>query len=509
MSSYYPLALRGLLLSALGLLSFTSARASHVMGGQISYTSLGSNQYRVRIERYVDPVSQASTNLDLVLVCKKNNCTSSAAGSFTVPLTISLVTPATCGGGYQLQRVETTVTLPPAQWQLAIDETNRSAGISNLLNSDTRSTYLSATLDNTRGQADSAPQFTDLELPAVPAQARSTYSFTAFDADGDSLSYQLVPAQFGPVSTSTPSVYACPGDVPYSSYAAGSFLDPVTRQAGSYPAGTYSVGLPLPSFRLVNGVAAPWVELDAATGSLQAAPARLGRYAVAVRVNEYRRFSGGAAVLIGSVTREVTYFVQASTNNNPVLAVSQNGTIVPAGQLLHVLPGQQVRLSFAATDPDANQTLTLSSSVASLLPGASFQPSGATAQFAWTAPTTSASGYYAFSVRAVDSGCPTRGLDTRAVVLHLTTTQPTATAPPRATTALPAYPLPFTHQVTLRLPSPGIQPVLITDALGRAVAHLRTQPDGSLTWQPAHLTAGVYFARTTDGQQVARLVKAD
>ena len=88
------------------------------------------------------------------------------------------------------------------------------------------------------------------------------------------------------------------------------------------------------------------------------------------------------------------------------------------------------------------------------------------------------------------------------------TTQALATRQRQALAQLP-YPTPFQEAVQFRLAGPGQQPVTITDGLGRTVAQLQTAADGSLTWRPAPaLTAGLYFARTPDGTQVARLAYA-
>ena len=52
------------------------------------------------------------------------------------------------------------------------------------------------------------------------------------------------------------------------------------------------------------------------------------------------------------------------------------------------------------------------------------------------------------------------------------TSRLTGSAAPARPTPLPAFPVPFTDQVTFRLPAAQTQAVLITDGLGRAVARL-------------------------------------
>jgi hypothetical protein len=509
---------RLLLLLLLGLAAPAAAHASHNLGGQISYRHLGGNQYRVRVERYVDPSSAATASVSVVLVCKRNGCTSAGAGSFTVQLRASNLTtpvPPNCGTNppYIVQAVETDVTLPPAQWTLSIDEQNRPFTSGNLVQPDQRDLYVAATLDNTSGLADESPRFADLELPYATAGALHRYSFAAFDADGDSLAYSLVPARYSPFSTGGTSgitVYPCPNDVFYLGYPAGTVTDAASGQTGSYPAGQFSGTFPLPSFRVGGGTATPWVELSPTTGLLQAVPSQQGSYAVAVRIDSYRRV-GGQMRLLGSATREVTYYVQAAANANPVLAASRNGAPVSLDGPLSVQPGQTLSLDFSATDPDAGQTVRLTSDAGSLLPGATFQPSlvAPTAQFSWTVPSTAAGGQYAFTVRATDNACPLKGSDARTVLLRVAGQRPTAATPSRTITKVNAYPTPFRQQVSFQLAGRQPQPVLVTDALGRLVVRLQSTADGRVSWQPQSLPAGLYFARPLDGTQVVRLVKAE
>ncbi|RTQ50290.1 hypothetical protein EJV47_11740 [Hymenobacter gummosus] len=514
MTRLYPR--RCWLLLLAGLAGPLSAHATHHLGGHISYTALGNNQYRVRVEEYFDPASPASAARNVELVCKKNDCTSTAAGSLVAQLYLqpAAAVPPTCGGTapYQFLVGEVTVTLPAAQWTLSVDNTNRQSGIANVAQSEMRSMYLQTVLDNTGGQANSSPRFAELELPIVPLNAAHRYSFAAYDADGDSLRYSLAAARWSLVTTPTggTTVYPCPLDMQYLGYPAGTATDAASGQTGSYPAGQFSATFPLPSFRVSNGAATPWAALNPATGLLQLAPAQPGRYAVVVRVDEYRRLNG-TAVLLGSTWREVTYFAQASPNLNPTLTATSNNAPVDFDQALTVSPGQVLSLTFAATDPDAGQAVRLSSNVASQLPGATFQPNlvTPTAQLSWTVPGTAAGGQYAFTVRATDNACPLNGSDTRTVLLRVSGRRPNATTGGRAARLLSAFPTPFTQQVTFQLLEPKAQPVLITDGLGRLVARLHSAADGRVSWQPQALPAGLYFARTPDGQQTVRLVKAE
>ncbi|WP_303310422.1 T9SS type A sorting domain-containing protein [Hymenobacter sp. BT730] len=501
-SSSWPIVL--FVLSAVSI-----AQATHLRGGQISYVSLGNDQYRVRVEQYMDQTSGASTDLTEWLVCKRNGCAGTGTGSFIVEFESTRVatTPATCPPAVPLVMVagEITVTLPPGQWALSIEGGNRSQN-TNLAQASNKGMYLQAFLDNTRGQADSSPKFTELEVPSVGLNTLQRYSFAAFDADGDLLVYYLAPAMWA--TFDVPNTFVCPEPMEYTSYSAGSINDPATGQSLSYPAGQFSAGFPFLSFRANAGTLTPWVDFNAATGLLQAIPVAQGVYSVAVLVQEYRSFNG-TAVLIGSVLREVPYTVKATDNVNPSLTLLKGNTTLPIDEPINVQPGQNLSLTLVGTDPDAGQTLRLSSNAESLLPGATFQPgtTASSAQFTWQVPTSTTQGLYSFSVRVADDACPANGIDSRTITLHISGL-PLAAGTSEDLGAIAAYPTPFTNSVQFQLPVRKVQDILVTDGLGREVARLSSRPDGRVSWQTNALPAGMYFARTIDGSHAVRLVKA-
>lgn len=504
----YKLYYSSWIIALLCLSAVLTAQATHLRGGQISYVSLGNDQYRVRVEQYMDQTSGASTDLTEWLVCKRNGCANTGTGSFIVEFESAVVgtTPATCPPAVPLVLVagEITVTLPPGQWALSIEGSNRSQN-TNLAQASNKGMYLQAFLDNTRGQVDSSPRFTELEVPSVGLNTLQYYSFAAFDADGDMLVYNLAPAMWA--SFDVPKTFVCPVAMDYTTYPAGSILDPATGQSLTYPAGQYSANFPFLSFQANAGTLTPWVDLNPATGLFQAVPVAQGVYSVAVLVQEYRSFNG-TAVLIGSVLREVPYTVVARDNANPSLALLNGSTPLPIDEPIDVQPGQNLSLTLVGTDPDAGQTLRLSSNATSLLPGATFQPSTTTpsAQFTWQVPTNTTQSLYSFSVRVDDNACPANGSDSRSITLRIGSLL-LASGDKKSLGAIPAYPNPFTNSVQFQLPMHKVQEILITDGLGREVSRLSSRPDGSVSWQPHNLPAGMYFARTSDGTHGVRLVK--
>ena len=470
-----PLLVRALILIGGWLVSPTLARASHILGAELTYEYAGTNsnplQYHVTARLYED-LSSVATQANVLLTCGKNECGMSLPGSFTSTLvrTGTQPVPASCGAVYQITVFEGTVQLAPAVWTLSINLENRSFNIVNISQSGAYSLYAKATLNNTAAAnlQNSSPKFTTSRLIQLIGSQPQRYSANAFDADGDSLSYQLLQPLAAPAPT------AC---------------------------GAPTLGTPAPHF-----------QLNAATGELLTLPIplQLGVYALTVQVSEFRRLNGTWQA-IGSVMRDVTYTASNSANLVPAItrvATSRTPTGQLLGQVIRVNPGQLVSLQVSAADPDAGQTLTLTSDAATTVPGAAFQDQGnGQGLLTWQVPAALPPGRYAFPVSVFDSACPLRGGEAR--TLSFLVTRDVLAVQARHAVIVAPFPMPFRDEVRFQLTGVGHQLVTISDELGRVVARLTTTTDGRIAWRPgAELAAGLYFARTADGSQVARLAYA-
>ena len=453
------------------------AKASHVLAADLTYTYAGTAanpyQYRVRALVFQDRSSAVSVTNEL-LTCGKNECGNTLPGSFTSWLALTRIItppPSSCTGGigitnYEIAVLEGLVQLPPARWTLSINLENRQVGIGNLNQSDTQSAYVAALLDNTAGLINSSPRFISNRLIQLSGTQPQPLSLSAFDSEGDSLVYQLVMPQ----RTLTGTLSEC----------------------GS----------------AVNGTLAPHFQLQPATGELQPRPNLVlqGKYALAARVDEYRRV-GGSWQQIGSITRDIMYKSVSSSNQNPAFTSverTDNPGVQLLGQPISVAAGASFTLNLTAADADAGQTLQLSSDAISSVPGVTFQDQGnGQGQLSWQVPATLPPGRYVVTVNAVDDACPFAGIAQQTLVFRVLA--PLATQPWQPLAVAP-HPVPFQDEVRFQLQNVGRQRVLILDGLGRVVEQLTTEADGSLSWHPAStLPAGLYLARTPDGAQVARL----
>ncbi|MFD2721429.1 hypothetical protein ACFST9_22130 [Hymenobacter monticola] len=453
------------------------AQASHVLGGDLAYEYTGTvaspNLYRVTARIYSDgsgAAGIAGPPTAITLTCSPSGCGQPAITT-TLARSAGQTVATSCtstGESFIITTLQGLVTLPPGQWQLSVGMASRAAGIVNVSQSSAVGISLNAELDNTTGLVNSSPQFTASRPVHLVSGQAQRYSLSAFDSEGDSLVYETVQPLTGMANASS----VCPA--------------------------------------ATIGAAAPHLQVNAATGELLNVPSaagQLGIYALAARVNEYRRVNGTWRK-IGSVMRELDYYASIGANQVPTftrVALAANPTGQLLGQEIRIAAGQTATLILTAVDTDAGQTVTLSSEVAGLVPGTTFQPlANGQGQLTWQVPATLPQGRYRLTVSALDNACPLLGHSVLTLSFLVTRTG-LATAE-RQALAQPPFPMPFSETVRFQFAGQGVQPVIITDALGRLVTRVATAADGTVVWQPgAALPAGLYFARNAQGTQVARL----
>jgi hypothetical protein len=293
------------------------------------------------------------------------------------------------------------------------------------------------------------------------------YSMSAFDADGDSLAYELIqPA----TDCNQPIAY--------------------------YP----STFTPHYAINTTTGTLTP----TAATST-----SSQGYYVIAAKVSEYRKIAN-QWVLIGYVIRDTVYLLFPTYNQTPTLTTMQvnGGASQPLSTSIAVQPGQTVNVLLQATDPDAGQQLRFATATAGAVPNLTLTQVGLTsAQLTWQVPATLPPGRYPILVSVLDNGCPYEASEERAILFVINGNRPLATRV--RTAATDVYPVPFREQVQFTTaPNQG---VVLVDALGREVARLTSAADGLVRWQPAaSLPAGLYLARSAaSGQPLARLLRAE
>ncbi len=331
------------------LLCTGSARvswANHLVGTEWQFTSVGGNQYRVRLTVYTDLVGgggNAVGDPDITIGAFERH----PAGRDLLVSTYGLLRTGVRalpgpGPGCRLASVaiqeliyEATIALEPSLYTspdgyyLAWERCCRNALLVNVEDAEnaplaTMLRFPALTNPLLDRQPNGAPRFgPPASAVALCLGEPAQVSFAATDAEGDSLAYALVAPLGGFTSPNSPFLPAPnPGPYPLVAYASG-----------------FSATRPLPG----------QFSLNARTGLLTGIPTQVGTYAVAVVVREYRR-----RVLIGENRRETEFSIaNCPTNSAPSLTL-----IAPSGPVVVTGPADRC-LTVRAADPDVGQTVTV------------------------------------------------------------------------------------------------------------------------------------------------------
>ena len=394
------------LILSLSFISFFSdnVKATHISGGDITYTCIGQNKYELTLKLFRDCSGDNmlyTQDIDFTNSCSfpafsiplnlqdpstGKNCLKTAAECGTE---ISQLCPpqlpySTCKGGFlpgmQEYIYKGIVNFPGGcnNWKASFNlyARNTAENVANSLN-----TFFSVatTINSTANPCNDSPVFTSQPIPYVCLNQLVNYSYGVIETDRDSMTFSLVNA-----------------------LAAGAS---VTYNTG------YSGAAPIPG-----------ISIDPVTGMLTFTPTVLGNFVVAIKVSEYRN-----GILVGTVMRDIQFVVQNCPNNIPdanagqITNLTGNATQTDPYEL-ELCEGEWFSFEAVYTDLDANDTLNLKSNIASALPGAVITASGTnplSATISWTA-TQGSSGNNSFTVTVEDNACPVRGMQTFIYTVHVT-----------------------------------------------------------------------------------------
>lgn len=370
------------------------ARATHAMGGDITYECLGNNQYRVNMSFFRDcngvaaPVS--CNNGDLRFNVRSTQCGANFNACFVLQ-SVQVVTPICDGavdrctspsGVYGVERYRYSAVINLSSWancgtDWIIDWglCCRNNAITSLNNPGGRNLYLSARLNNTVSPCNSSPRFLNDPVPFGCVGQPVVYNHGVSDLAGDSLRFELAPARSSAANT-----------IPYS--PGYSFQQPVITSGGA------------------NAVI-----IDPATGTISFTPSIAQFAVVTVLVREFRN-----GVEIGQYTRDLQFAIINCNNNNPS-ASGINGT----GSFTYdVCAGTNFCFDINSADADAAQTVTMVWNNA--IPGATFTTSPGprpVGTFCWT-PTLADIGQQIFTVSVEDDACVLNGTATVGYLINIT-----------------------------------------------------------------------------------------
>jgi gliding motility-associated-like protein len=358
-------------------------KASHVAGGDISYEHLSGDSFLVTLKIYRD-----CSGITVSTVSEYVNFTSSC-GVFDVALPFVDSTEvsqlcdqssanSTCNGGnlpgmeeYIYQGI--VVLTPCADWNMYFEQCCRNDAL-NVLNTSSNNYYVNTTLNNVISPENNSVVYSAQPIPYVCLGQTTTYNFGSVETDGDSLVFSLI----------------CP------------FSDPFTSMSSDFD----------PPYTCTNPI--DGITIDATTGELNFTPNTVGNFIVAVEVIEYN----DAGLVIGSAVRDIQFVVQVCSNNVPddTSGVVQN-LLAPANLLnayqVELCEGDTLSFDAVYTDQDAIDTLTITTNLDLVLPGATYSISGInpiTVHYEWVVPGGTAGTNTAFTVTVNDGACPIPGL---------------------------------------------------------------------------------------------------
>lgn len=371
---------------AIMALFINTASATHLVGADISYTSLGGNVYRVELTFYRDcqgspaplgvgieftsaSCGQYFTDTLLQVVGTGNEITYPCPTQAT-----SCTDPNSTLPGIQQYRYSGIVTLPArcVDWVFSWSYCCRNCDITTMYTAQpcvegaNPGMYVAANLNNLFYDDNNSPTFTNNPIAFVCLGQSFTFNHGVIDVDGDSLVYSLV----NPLRSVNDSIPFIPG------YSA---TNPITSN--------------------------PPLSIDINTGDLNMNPSQQEVGVLSVLVTEYRD-----GVLIGSVVRDMAIYVRPCNNDLPTVS-GINGSLL---RDTTVCPNTNLCFDIYTGDGDTSQVLSMQWNQG--IPGATFNVAGSprpVGTFCWT-PTAAdiRTTPHTFTVTVFDDACPNSGFQT-------------------------------------------------------------------------------------------------
>jgi gliding motility-associated-like protein len=286
-------------------LLFGTAKSTHIVGGEMGYKYLGSNQYRIRLDLYIDCQNgnpQAISSDATAYIGVFNGQTRNMLGGY--PKQISrqgpmrvvktnynciVQAPNACVDQYWY---EVTFTLPPITggYYISFQRCCRNGSINNLVDpGGTGANYWTLipdarTLSNKK--ENNSAVFKELPPNFLCTNTPLKFDHSATDVDGDSLVYELFKPFTGGTSNAPRPDQGANGDLQMPPFSQ------ITWGAGYIDTNP------------INGN--PPLQIDSKTGYLTLTPTKTGQFVVGILVKEYRK-----GQLIGTTRRDYQFNVQS------------------------------------------------------------------------------------------------------------------------------------------------------------------------------------------------------
>lgn len=309
-------------------------QASHIVGLRITYDYVSPNVYLFKLKLYRDCSGIPAPISPLLCFHSASACSpdftyplvmDTLNSGFPVPFNSCASVGATfCQGGlifaFEEYNYNALITVPScSDWSVSFYECCRNAAITNLANPGGPGAYIETLFDNLNYPTNSSPEFNAVPINYYCAGVPSVVDYSAYDADGDSLSYEFTPIYDSPTGVPCSVPIVLPYSAPYTYTQPLAVMTPTT--------------------------------FDSYTGQINFTASQVQISVLGFKVNEYRN-----GVLIGSVRRDDEVVVVAPVADPDTIAgtvyydlntnnVMDGSDFAASGVLVHIGTGN----AFAST----------------------------------------------------------------------------------------------------------------------------------------------------------------
>lgn len=347
-------------LSLLAIVSLTTLKATHIVGGEIQVRHAANSNYDFILNLYFDQINgqpgARDQSIRLSIYAKGTNVFMDSLRLPIVQEQNVLYTNPACTSSQLatlLLRYQLGFTLAsnrynnPAGYYVIWERCCRNNIISNIVSPNlagmTFYTEIPAVIRNGSPFLNSSPAFTIPKGDYLCKGRQVSIDFSATDTDGDQLVYSLVTPLAGH-SRSTPNTLIVPPPfpAPYElvTWATGYTANTAIPHNPAFPAHQLTIN---------------------SQGIMTVTPSKLGLYVLSVLVEEYR-----SGVKIGEVERDFQFLVlDCPTNESPSIAVqtgtdnSGNAVFYQNGQIVQVQSPDNLCVNIWLKDPDAPERLSV------------------------------------------------------------------------------------------------------------------------------------------------------
>jgi len=331
------------------------SHATHIVGGGFDVQWISGNTYQITLVVYRDCTSETEFNKN-VYVGIYDKITHVRKDSIGIPQgTVSKINPSfaqcvTAVPGCTEKAVYTRqITLSPTKYNnfngyyISWERCCRNAIIQNIQSPGDASMTFYAEIPSPARFINSTPKLAVNPFTVLCVDNLFSYNITYTDADGDSLSYELITPVNGTLTRDNPN------DDQFNNRP---ILNP-----GPYIPVTWLPGFSSNAEILGN----PPLSIDVRSGQLNIKPSQAGVFVVGLKVTEFRN-----GVAIGLVHLELQFLVvNCLSNTFPSVKLFQNGNQLNVDTLFVTIPNE-IKFGIDVYDSDSIDTIYVTTNVDSL-----------------------------------------------------------------------------------------------------------------------------------------------